>query len=84
MEVFLATPERKVFSGEAGDVLVNAEKGQINILERHANLITLVRPGAIRIRGVKDGGEEKSFQVGEGILKVENNRVSILCNEVTG
>ena len=51
MQIFLATPEKQVFSGEAKDVLVNAEKGQINILENHANLITLVKPGEVRIRG---------------------------------
>ncbi|MDB5037110.1 MAG: atpC [Bacteriovoracaceae bacterium] len=78
MEVFLATPDKKVFSGAASDVLVNAEKGQINILEKHANLITLVKPGVVRIRGA----QEKNFQVGEGVLKVENDRVSILCKEV--
>jgi F-type H+-transporting ATPase subunit epsilon len=78
VEVFVATPEKKIFAGEASDLLVNAEKGQLNILERHANLITLIKPGALKIRGAV----EKSFHVSDGVLKVEDNRVSILCNEV--
>ena len=78
MEVFVATPERRVFSGQASDVLVSAEKGQINILERHANLVTFVKPGELRVRGES----EKAFQVGAGVLKVEGNRVSILCREI--
>lgn len=77
MEVFVATPEKKIFSSEANNILVNAEMGQLNILERHANLVTLVKAGQLKIRGTS----EKTIEVGDGVLKVENNRVSILCAE---
>ncbi len=78
MKVSLATPEKKIFSGEATDIVVNAEKGQLQILERHANLITLVKPGQVKI----NGAESKAFSVSDGVLKVENNSVSILCASI--
>lgn len=79
MTVSLATPEKVVFSGEADDILLNAEKGQLNILERHANLITLVKEGPLVLRSQ---GREQRFQVGDGVLKVENNHLSVLCREI--
>jgi F0F1-type ATP synthase epsilon subunit len=40
--------------------------------------VTFVKPGELRVRGES----EKAFQVGAGVLKVEGNRVSILCREI--
>ena len=77
MKIFLATPEKPVFSGEVTSLLLEAEKGQINILERHARLISLVRPGPITIR---HGQTENRFHVGDGVIKVENETVNILCD----
>ncbi|MBN8553864.1 MAG: hypothetical protein J0L93_00285 [Deltaproteobacteria bacterium] len=80
MQVSLATPEKIIFSGSADDVLLIADKGQINLLDRHANLITLVRKGPITLKAAT--GVLK-FQVGDGVLKVEDNKVSILCGEIS-
>jgi len=76
MQVSLMTPQQVVFAGEASDILINAHKGQINILERHANIITEVHPGSLRIKGPAG---EKVFKVGGGVLRVENQKCSILC-----
>lgn len=81
MKLSLATPEKIVFSGSASDVLLNAEKGQINLLERHANIITLVMPGTLSVKSPEKG--LLKFEVSKGVLKVEGDSISVLCNQIT-
>lgn len=78
MKVSVATPERRIYSGEAENVVVQAEKGELKILELHANLITLVKPGKLKI----SGSNPTELKVGEGVLKIEDNQMSILCSKV--
>lgn len=80
MEVSLATPEKTVFAGKAEDVLLVADKGQINVLQRHANLITLVKPGRLVVK--LSATSSSNYDVSEGVLKVEGDRVTVLCNEI--
>jgi len=75
MQVSLMTPQQTVFQGESDDILVHGHLGQINLLERHADLITKVIPGSLRI---KTGGGTKSFEVSDGVLRVKDGRCSIL------
>lgn len=79
MNVFLATPEKVVYGDDADEVCLVAEKGQITILPRHANLLTLVKPGEVVI---KSSSGEKRFRSSEGVAKVEGDRLSILCRDV--
>ncbi len=79
MDVSLATPEKIFFSGPSNDVLLNAERGQLNLLDRHTNLISLVKPGPVVIKTAQG---DKRYEVSEGILKVESNQLSILCSQV--
>ena len=76
MQVSLMTPQQIVFSGPATDVLVLADKGQINLLERHADIITEVHSGPLRVKGPAG---EKIFQVTEGVLRIQGDKCSILC-----
>lgn len=80
MNVSLATPEKMVFSGKADDVVLVAEKGQINLLERHSNLITLVKPGRLTVK--LNEANSSAYEVSDGVLKVDGDRVSVLCNEI--
>jgi len=76
MKVSLMTPQQVVFSGDAQDVLLNAHKGQINILEKHADLITTLAAGPLRIR---TGTHEKNYNISGGVMRVQGERCSILC-----
>jgi len=80
MEVSVSTPDKVVFSDEATSVVLRSEKGEIDMLERHSNLVTLVYAGPMRIK--TPSGKEFNFQVGGGALKVEGSKISILCSEV--
>jgi len=76
MQVSLITPQESVFSGQANDLRLVAEAGEINLLENHANIITLVKPGKLKIIGTSGTSQ---FDVSEGVLRVEKERCSILC-----
>lgn len=78
MKVEIATPEKIIFQGESSDILLKAEMGQLNILEGHANLITLLEAGPVHLR---DGTSSTRFAVGKGLLKVEDGMVSLLCEK---
>lgn len=77
MNLSLATPEEMIFDGPAEDILLNADKGQINILPDHANLITYIKPGEMIVVG--GGGRKETFEVGDGVLRVEGGKVVALC-----
>lgn len=79
MNVSLATPDKRIYSGTAEAVHVVAAQGELDILDRHANLVSLVRPGPVTIRTAQGN---KTFSVSEGLLKVEDNRVSLLCRDI--
>ncbi len=76
MKVSLFTPQGRIFSGDAQDVLLKATRGEMNLLERHANLIAKVVPGVLMIR---DSAAEKKFKVSEGFVRIQGNDCSILC-----
>jgi len=77
----IATPEKIVFEGDCDDLVVRAFKGELNILDRHADLITFVEKGPIVIKNL--GQLQKKVWVHEGLLKVEGSNVAILCPKVS-
>lgn len=80
MEVRVLTPEKTVFSGQAKRVEVIADRGQLTILENHANLVSLVKEGPLKVETVDAG--LKAFEISDGVFKCENNTLSILCPRV--
>lgn len=80
MHVQISTPEEMIFSGPCDDLVIEAEKGQLNILPRHTSLVSFVHPGDLIIRNTKDG--DKRFYLDEGLLKVEGDRIVVLSPAV--
>lgn len=80
LHIQLATPEKIYFDGEADDLLLNAERGELNILPQHAGLVSFIEPGTLRIR--RKGKTIQSFKLLDGVLKVEDDRVKLLCPQV--
>lgn len=80
LKIQLATPEKIFFEGSADDILVNAERGELNILPQHASFVSFITPGELRIRDKSQ--TKKRFLLEEGVLKVENDEVKLLCPSV--
>ncbi len=77
IHVEVVTAERELYNGEADAVQAPGAEGQLGILPRHAALLTLLAPGALRIRL---GGAEEAIFVGGGFLEVSNNTVTVLAD----
>lgn len=84
MHVELLTPDRSLWSGEAGMVIAKTIDGDIGILTGHAPVFGILSPGSVvRVRDVEgnDGpGDVVRCAVRDGFLSVTADRVSILTS----
>jgi F-type H+-transporting ATPase subunit epsilon len=71
--------ERSLFEGEVEFLVANGDHGELGILARHAPLMTILRPGPLRIQETI-GGEEQVIFVGGGFLEVLPDRVTVLAD----
>jgi F-type H+-transporting ATPase subunit epsilon len=78
IHVDIVSAEGELFSGAAIEVLAPASQGDLGILPRHAPLLTLLKPGEVRVR--TPDGEEHHFFVGGGALEVQPTRVTVLAD----
>ena len=76
IHVHIVSAEGELFSGAATAVFASASQGDLGIYPRHAPLLTLLKPGEVRVR-LPDGNEEHFF-VGGGALEVQPQRVTVL------
>jgi F-type H+-transporting ATPase subunit epsilon len=71
------TPEATVYSQDVEMVTLPAVGGQMGVLPQHIRLMTQMVPGEMIVR--KDGHDD-FLAVGEGLVEVTNERVSIVTN----
>ena len=78
IHVDIVSAEGELFSGAAAVVFAPAKEGDLGIYPRHAPLLTLLKPGEVRVR-TPDGAEQHFF-VGGGALEVQPTRVTVLAD----
>src|SRR5277367_5799295 len=78
IQVDIVSAEGEIFSGPASMVFVPASEGEIGVTPRHAPLLTLLKPGEVRVRGPE--GDEQFFYVGGGALEIQPKRVTVLAD----
>ena len=71
--------ERSLFEGEVEFIIANGADGELGVLARHAPLMTILKPGPLRIQEVIGGPEQLLF-VGGGFLEVLPDRVTVLAD----
>ena len=71
--------ERRLFEGEVEFVIANGAEGELGVLARHAPLMTILKPGPLRIQETFGGPEQVIF-VGGGFLEVLPERVTVLAD----
>jgi F-type H+-transporting ATPase subunit epsilon len=69
--------ERSLFEGDVDFVVANGAAGELGILPHHAPLMTILKPGTLKIR---QGTEEQLLFVGGGFLEVLPDRVTVLAD----
>ena len=78
IQVDIVSAEGELFSGAATVVIAPAKEGDLGIYPRHAPLLTLMKPGEVRVQ--TPDGVEHHFFVGGGALEVQPTRVSVLAD----
>jgi F-type H+-transporting ATPase subunit epsilon len=76
MNLEILTPERKVFSDEVYGVQMPGISGSFEVLDRHAPLVSALKPGRLKI--LKDKTHTESFDIQGGFTEVLNNKVTVL------
>jgi F-type H+-transporting ATPase subunit epsilon len=71
--------ERSLFEGDVEYMIANGADGELGVLARHAPLMTILKPGPLRIQEVYAGPEQVLF-VGGGFLEVLPDRVTVLAD----
>ena len=78
IHVDIVSAEGEIFSGAASMVFAPGSQGELGIAPRHAPLLTMLKPGEVRVRTAD--GTEQHFFVGGGALEVQPNRVTVLAD----
>lgn len=71
--------ERSLFEGEVEFIIANGADGELGVMARHAPLMTILKPGPLRIQETMGGPEQVLF-VGGGFLEVLPDRVTVLAD----
>lgn len=79
MQVEVVSNEEHIFSGEASFVVVPTLTGELGIYPRHEPIMSLVRPGALRLT-VPGESEELLVAVSGGLLEVQPDKLTILAD----
>lgn len=74
----LVSPERELYSGHVDQVVVPGVDGQFGVLNQHSAVMTVIKPGAIRIL---DGTSERRIYVGGGFADVTAQGLTILAED---
>jgi F-type H+-transporting ATPase subunit epsilon len=77
IQVDVVSAEGEIFAGPAQMVFAPGSEGELGITPRHAPLLTLLKPGEVRVK-TADG--EHSIYVGGGALEVQPNKVTVLAD----
>jgi F-type H+-transporting ATPase subunit epsilon len=78
-ELRVVSVERSLFEGEVEFLIATGADGEFGVLARHAPLMTILKPGALRIKETIGGPEEVLF-VGGGFMEVLPERVTVLAD----
>jgi len=77
MYLKVVTPMAKTFSDEIESVVLPGCEGDLGILKAHAPLVTILQAGELRYL---KNGVERSLAVGQGIVEISYDNVSVLTD----
>jgi ATP synthase F1 epsilon subunit len=77
----IISPERIIFSDDTKMVTLPSYEGDMSILKNHISVITLLRPGIIKVQ--KNDGNFEDFFVQDGTVEYFNDSLVVLSASVT-
>ena len=69
-------PEKIIFSDNVKMITLPSYEGDLSILQNHISIITLLRPGIIKVQ--KNGGNFEEFFVQDGAVEYFNDSLVVL------
>jgi F-type H+-transporting ATPase subunit epsilon len=81
LDVDLVTTDRTVWSGRARLVVAPAADGEIGVLAGHTPMLSVLKPGTIRIRLAEGGSVEADID--GGFISMDNNKLTAVVDSVT-
>lgn len=79
MQVEVVSNEQHIYSGEASFIVVPTVNGELGIYPKHEPIMSLVRPGALRLT-VPNSSEEVFVAISGGVLEVGPDKVTVLAD----
>jgi len=76
----IVSAEREIYSGVVERVVASGVLGELGIIPGHAPLLTLLKPGEVRV--TLQGGAEEIYYVSGGMLEVQPHCVTVLADVV--
>ena len=74
LDVTVLSPTQVIFEGKARNMIVPGEQGVFEVLPFHKRILSRLLAGTMLI-------EERSFLMRRGIIKVNQNRVTVIMEE---
>ncbi len=78
MKLTIVSPEKTIFSGTVSSVLLPGTKGNFEVLEDHAPLISSLEEGTIR---VKSDDKDIYFDIKSGFVELALNVVTVCVEQ---
>jgi ATP synthase F1 epsilon subunit len=78
LQISILTPEKPFWNGQAEEIILPTETGEMSVLKNHAPIITGLDVGAMLVRTKE---EWNSYALMGGFAVVKKNKVTILANE---
>ena len=80
IHVDVVSAERLIFTGQAEQLHIRGEVGELGIFPRHTPLLTSIRPGLLRL--ILSEKRQQTFFVSSGYLEVQPHIVTVLADTV--
>lgn len=77
LSVEIVTPEKRILSVQAEEVIAPGGKGLFGVRPGHTPFLSLMEPGPLTLR---EGTGKQVFFVGGGFIEVANDRVLVLAD----
>ncbi len=77
MQLDILTPDKALFSGDVTSVILPGSKGQFEILNSHAAIVSSLDKGTIKVKTTE--GKTETFEVTGGVVEVLDNKIVVLA-----
>jgi F-type H+-transporting ATPase subunit epsilon len=79
MHVYILTPEKTLYDGNARSVKVPGTLGQFEILDKHAPIVSSLIKGQVQLTDTN--GQKHQFEITRGFVEVMTNEVNVLVRQ---